>query len=54
MFPGAPAVTDGATVVFKGNYTVGTLGRTGVYYRDLTDAPIPLLDGTTLAPAGRH
>ena len=53
VFPGAPAVTDGATVVFKGNYTVGTLGRTGVYYRDLTDSPIPLLDGVTqLAPAG--
>ena len=46
-------MTDGATVVFKGNYTVGTLGRTGVYYRDLTDSPIPLLDGVTqLAPAG--
>jgi hypothetical protein len=51
VFPGAPAVT-GATVVFKGNFTEGLAGRTGVYYRDLTDAPITLLDGTTLAPAG--
>ena len=51
VFPGAPAVT-GATVVFKGNFTEGLVGRTGVYYRDLTDAPITLLDGTTLAPAG--
>ena len=52
VFPGAPAVTDGATVVFKGNFTEGGVGRTGVYYRDLANAPITLLDGTTLAPAG--
>jgi hypothetical protein len=51
VFPGAPAVTDGATVVFKGNYTEAGVGKTGVYYRDLTQAPITL-DGTTLAPAG--
>lgn len=36
VFPGAPAVTDGATIAFKGNYTEGTTSRTGVYYRDLT------------------
>jgi hypothetical protein len=52
VFPGAPAVTDGATIAFKGNYTVDAGGKTGVYYRDLMDAPIPLLDGTSLAPAG--
>ena len=52
VFPGAPAVTDGATVVFKGNYTVDEVGKTGVYYRDLTNAPITLLGGTELAPAG--
>ncbi len=52
VFPGAPAVTRGATIVFKGNYTVAGIGRTGVYYRELTDAPIPLADGSTLAPAG--
>ncbi len=52
VFPGAPAVTDHATVVFKGNFTEAGVGRTGVYYRDLTDAPITLVDGTTLAPAG--
>ncbi len=53
MFPGAPAVTDGATVVFKGNYTVDNLGKTGVYYRDLANAPITLLGGLTqLVPAG--
>jgi hypothetical protein len=61
VFPGAPAVTDGATIVFKGNWSVVvgedadgepiTEGRTGVYYRDLTDEPIPL-DGTELEPAG--
>ena len=54
VFPGAPAVTDGATVVFKGNFTEGGVGRTGVYYRDLRDAPITLLDSAVveLAPAG--
>ena len=51
VFPGAPAVTDGATIVFKGNYTVNLVGKTGVYYRDLENAPIPL-DGASLAPAG--
>ena len=34
QFPGAPAI-DGSTIAFKGNYTVGTTGLTGVYFRDL-------------------
>jgi hypothetical protein len=51
VFPGAPAVADGATIVFKGNYTVNLVGKTGVYYRDLVDAPIHLLDGSELEPA---
>ena len=34
VFPGAPAVTDADTIVFKGNYTVGGAGKTGVFYRD--------------------
>jgi hypothetical protein len=42
VFPGAPAVTDGATIVFKGNYTVNVAGqpagKTGVYYRKLANA----------------
>ncbi len=38
VFPGAPAVT-GSTIVFKGNYTLGDESRTGVYYRDLQNAP---------------
>lgn len=58
VFPGAPAVTDGTTIVFKGNYTVPapteadptlTISKTGVYYRELTNAPIGRND---LAPAG--
>jgi hypothetical protein len=61
VFPGAPAIVDGATIVFKGNYTVSgptfaafnaTVGKTGVYYRDLEDDPIFLDDGTELSPAG--
>ena len=39
VFPGAPAVSDTATIVFKGNYTSALVAHTGVYYRDLTDAP---------------
>jgi hypothetical protein len=36
QFPGSPAITNGNVVVFKGNYTVGDTGKTGVYYRDLS------------------
>lgn len=51
VFPGAPAVTDVSTIVFKGNYTVDLVGKTGVYYRDLLKASIPV-PGGSLAPAG--
>jgi hypothetical protein len=34
QFPGAPSPT-GNMVVFKGNWTEGTTGGTGVYYRDV-------------------
>lgn len=40
VFPGAPAVTDGSTIVFKGNYTVAGAGRTGVYFRNLVNGPV--------------
>lgn len=53
VFPGAPAVTDANTIVFKGNYTANGVGKTGVYYRTLRDEPILLEDMVTeLAPAG--
>lgn len=51
VFPGAPAVTGGGTIVFKGNYTIDGAGRTGVFYRTLTKEPIEVED-TELAPAG--
>ena len=35
VFPGSPSITDGDTIVFKGNYTVGDDGKTGVYFRKL-------------------
>jgi hypothetical protein len=44
-------VTDVSTIVFKGNYTVDLVGKTGVYYRDLVEEAIPL-DGSSLSPAG--
>jgi hypothetical protein len=37
QFPGSPAV-DGTTVSFKGNYTEGTVGKTGIYFRDASQA----------------
>ncbi len=52
VFPGAPSVTRGSTIVFKGNYTVDGVGRTGVFYRKLEHEPIMAADGTELAPAG--
>lgn len=52
IFPGAPAVTDGNIIVFKGNYTEGLEAKTGVYYRELINMPIPLADGSSLSPAG--
>ncbi len=35
VFPGSPAVTQGSTIVFKGNYTLNNTSKTGVYYRNL-------------------
>lgn len=31
VFPGAPSITRGDTIAFKGNYTVEDIGYTGVY-----------------------
>lgn len=59
VFPGAPAVTLGRTLVFKGNFTVpdpavpgATIGKTGVYYRTLRNEPLQLADGSVVDPAG--
>jgi hypothetical protein len=52
VFPGAPAVTDADTIVFKGNYTVGDAGKTGVFYRILEPQSIVLSGGTSLALSG--
>jgi hypothetical protein len=48
QFPGSPSVTQGRYVVFKGNYTDGTTGSTGVYYRDMNtpNAPVQLIANT--------
>ena len=47
QFPGAPSATGGNTVVFKGNWTEGTTGRTGVYFRNVNAnggmAPVQLV-----------
>ena len=36
VFPGAPAITDAGVIATKGNYTVGDIGKTGVFYRPVT------------------
>lgn len=50
IVPGAPAITDHDIIVFKGNYTVGTTSKTGVYYRKLMNAPFPMASGPSLSP----
>lgn len=54
VFPGAPSVTDGNVIVFKGNYTVvdifgNPVGKTGVYFRELLNMPVPLPGGGSLS-----
>jgi hypothetical protein len=39
VFPGAPSITGGDTIVFKGNYTIDDVGKTGVYFRKLLPGP---------------
>lgn len=58
VFPGAPAVANPFTIVFKGNYTVpdpqnvdATISMTGVYYRVLKNDDIPSSEGPR-GPAG--
>lgn len=57
QFPGAPSVTDGRYLVFKGNYTnvEDMTGRTGVYFRDLAAPSAPtrirlIADSATVIP----
>lgn len=50
VFPGAPAITDEGIIVFKGNYTFGETGYSGVFYRDVRGAsglsPVMLIANT--------
>ena len=57
VFPGAPSVTNGNIVAFKGNYTGDGTEKTGVYFRQLSpgqhggDEPIFMIANTgTLIP----
>jgi hypothetical protein len=47
QFPGSPAVTERNMIVFKGNFAVGGVGKTGVFYRDIAakggNAPVELI-----------
>jgi hypothetical protein len=58
VFPGAPALADVATIVFKGNFTLLGKSETGVYYRDLINAPaggfgpVTLIADTTMTMPG--
>lgn len=42
QFPGSPSPVGARYVAFKGNYTVGTTGKTGVFYRDLVGGTQPV------------
>ncbi|MEQ8756719.1 DUF7453 family protein [Coleofasciculus sp. G1-WW12-02] len=57
QFPGAPAPTDGSTIVFKGNWTDQATGegKTGVYFRDVlanggTNSVELIADSNTVIP----
>ena len=57
VFPGAPSVTNGNIIAFKGNYTGGGMEKTGVYFRRLspghfggTDPSILIANTETLIP----
>ncbi len=45
QFPGAPSPTDEGMVLTKGNYSVGGVRQTGIFYRDLSsgDAAVQLI-----------
>ena len=51
VFPGAPAV-DGSMLVFKGNFTLPSGSKTGVYYRNLEHKPIKPTGSRALSSAG--
>ncbi|MCW8807652.1 MAG: hypothetical protein OQK79_06010, partial [Rhodanobacter sp.] len=51
IVPGSPAITHHDIIVFKGNYTVGSTSKTGVYYRQLMNAPFPMTGQPSLYPA---
>ena len=40
VYPGAPTITDDGTVAFKGNFTVDGVGKTGIFFRRMTNAPM--------------
>ena len=39
VYPGAPAINDNGTIVFKGNYADNGVGKTGIFYRELLSTP---------------
>ena len=39
VFPGSPSVTDSGLVVFKGNYTVNGIPKTGAFFRQIYETP---------------
>jgi hypothetical protein len=47
QFPGAPSVMDRDTIAFKGNFSIGETGYTGVYFRNVRKsggmAPVTLV-----------
>lgn len=60
VFPGSPAAANGKYIAFKGNFTVPdpgnpllTMGKTGVYFRDISIPASPVIliaDNNTMIP----
>lgn len=39
VFPGSPAINDQGSIVFKGNYSVNNVEKTGIFFRQLLNTP---------------
>jgi len=53
VFPGSASVSDGKNIAFKGNFVVEGSGKTGVFFRDLSNPsnpPVLIANSDTLIP----
>ena len=53
VFPGSPTATNGKYIAFKGNFTLDSVGKTGVYFRDISvpnNPVVAIADTSTMIP----